>query len=111
MNFVLGRVENIVGKGENVGYRHFLLFSRCFQNTSFSGLSKVGIVSERVIGPKLFENILGKEENAGNQPFSPLSTLFLPFPTQIPISESHLFCHLQLCRIWISLKFFCLVKG
>ena len=25
-------VENIVGKGENAGYQHFLLFPRCFQN-------------------------------------------------------------------------------
>ena len=24
------RVENIVGKGENAGYQHFLLFSHCF---------------------------------------------------------------------------------
>ena len=29
--FVLGRVENIVGNGENAGYRHFLLFPQCFQ--------------------------------------------------------------------------------
>ena len=27
---VLGRVENIVGQGENAGYQHFLLFSQCF---------------------------------------------------------------------------------
>ena len=26
MKFVLGRVENIVGKGENAGYQRFLLF-------------------------------------------------------------------------------------
>ena len=31
MIFVLGRVENIVGNGENAGYRHFLLFPQCFQ--------------------------------------------------------------------------------
>ena len=30
-NFVLGRVENIVGKGDNAGYQHFLLFPQCFQ--------------------------------------------------------------------------------
>ena len=28
---VLGMVENIMGKGENAGYQHFLLFSKCFQ--------------------------------------------------------------------------------
>ena len=26
LNFVLGSVENILGKGENAGYQHFLLF-------------------------------------------------------------------------------------
>ena len=38
------RVENIVGKGENAGYQHFLLFTLCFQKPSFSCLLKVGIV-------------------------------------------------------------------
>ena len=33
-----GRVENIVGKGENAGYQHFLLFKQCFQKPSFSEL-------------------------------------------------------------------------
>ena len=26
----LERLENIVGKGENAGYQHFLLFAQCF---------------------------------------------------------------------------------
>ena len=34
-NFVMVRVENIVGKGENAGYQHFLLFPQCFQEASF----------------------------------------------------------------------------
>ena len=38
------RVENIVGKGENAGNQHFLLFPQCFQKASFLGLLKVGIV-------------------------------------------------------------------
>ena len=42
--FFLGLVENIVGKGENAGYQHFLLFPQCFQKVSFSGSLKVGIV-------------------------------------------------------------------
>ena len=29
---VLDRVDNIVGKGENAGYQHFLLFPQCLQN-------------------------------------------------------------------------------
>ena len=43
LKFVLGRVENIVGKGENACYQHFLLFPQCFQKVSFSGSSKVGM--------------------------------------------------------------------
>ena len=34
-NFVLGRVENIVEKGENAGCQGFLLFPQCFQRASF----------------------------------------------------------------------------
>ena len=30
MIFVFDRVENTVGKGENAGYHHFLLFPQCF---------------------------------------------------------------------------------
>ena len=30
LKFVLGREENIDGKGENTGNQHFLLFARCF---------------------------------------------------------------------------------
>ena len=31
---VLGSVENIVGKGENAGHQHFLLFPQYFQKLS-----------------------------------------------------------------------------
>ena len=34
---VFERVENIVGKGENAGNQHFLLFQQCFQKASFLG--------------------------------------------------------------------------
>ena len=44
LKFVLERVENIVGKGENAGYQHFLLFLQCFQKASYKGSLKVGIV-------------------------------------------------------------------
>ena len=30
MIFGFDRVKNIVGKGENAGYQHFLLFPQCF---------------------------------------------------------------------------------
>ena len=44
LNFVLERVENIVGKGENAVYQYFLLFPQCFQKASYTGSFKVGIV-------------------------------------------------------------------
>ena len=44
LEFVLVRVENIVGKGENAGYQHFILFPQSFLKASIVGLLKVGIV-------------------------------------------------------------------
>ena len=44
MTYVFDRVENIVGKGENAGYKHFLLFQQCFLKFSFSRFLKVVIV-------------------------------------------------------------------
>ena len=34
---VSDRLENIVGKGENDGYQHFLLFPQCFQRAFCHG--------------------------------------------------------------------------
>ena len=42
--FLLDKVENIVGKGENAGNHHFLPFPQCFQKASSSGLLKVQTV-------------------------------------------------------------------
>ena len=38
------RIANIVGKEENAGYQHFLLFLQCFQKAFSSSASKVVIV-------------------------------------------------------------------
>ena len=38
LKFVLERVKNIVGKGENAGNQHFLHFPQCFQQLSVSGV-------------------------------------------------------------------------
>ena len=38
------RIENTVGKGENAGYQHFLLFPHCFPNSFSLRPSKVGIL-------------------------------------------------------------------
>ena len=36
MEFVIRRVENIVGKGKkNANYKHFLLFPQCFKKGFF----------------------------------------------------------------------------
>ena len=37
LRLVLGRVENIVCKGKNVFYQHFLLFPQCFQRAFIQG--------------------------------------------------------------------------
>ena len=37
LKFVMGRIENIVPKGENAGCQHFLLCLQCFQKPSLSG--------------------------------------------------------------------------
>ena len=44
---VFDSVENIVGKGENAGNQHFLLFQRCFEK-AFPDPSKGVIVWEWV---------------------------------------------------------------
>ena len=41
---VFDRVENIVGKGDNAGYQHCLLFPQCFQKAS----SPVSVIPEIV---------------------------------------------------------------
>ena len=45
---VCGRVENIVKKRENAGYRHFLLFPQSFQKFPFSGSFESAILWEKV---------------------------------------------------------------
>ena len=37
MIFFLERVKNIVGKEENAGYQHFLLFLQCFEKAFYTG--------------------------------------------------------------------------
>ena len=57
------RQETVVGKGDNAGYQHFLLFPQCFHNAYPSGLLKVRILWYRVKnlpeGPSFFF-VLGK---------------------------------------------------
>ena len=37
LKFVLRMFENILGKGENAGYQHFLHFSQCFKRLLLLG--------------------------------------------------------------------------
>ena len=56
------RLEYMVGKGENAGYQHCLLFPQCFQKASFPGLfdkelSKQSLTSSLVLmKPRTFVN-------------------------------------------------------
>ena len=49
MEFVTKRVENIVGKGENAAYQHFLLFLQCLQKLSSIGSLKVTLNGKKLI--------------------------------------------------------------
>ena len=44
---LLDRLGDTVGKGENAGYQHFLLYPQCFPKPSSLGLLRVGIVWSR----------------------------------------------------------------
>ena len=59
---------------------------------------------------KYFENIVGKGENTGNQPFLLFPQCFLPFPKQISIFQSLFFHPLRILSIWTGLKFCRLVE-
>ena len=43
LGFVLNMVENIVGKGENAGHQHFLLYPKCLQNLVYHGIVWYGL--------------------------------------------------------------------
>ena len=66
MKFGLGRVENIpvVGKGENAGNLHFLLFSQCFQKASFLRWLKAGIEWYRVKRLFLYQTSIAFQDPA-----------------------------------------------
>ena len=53
----------------------------------------------------LFENIVGKGENAGNQHFLLCQQFFLPFQNQISNFRLYLFYCLQMLSMWTSLLF------
>ena len=114
LKLVLEWMENSVGKGENAGYQHFLLFPQCFQKPSLSGSLKVGIECERlnpfpskpwflrVCSTSLFENTVGKGEIARNEQFL-LFPVFFNWRTFCHFYQIS-YCRLQTLSIWKSLK-------
>ena len=48
--FLFDRVENFVGRGENAGNHHFLLFPQCFQKVYFQGRLKSGLSGKELTG-------------------------------------------------------------
>ena len=54
MIFVFDRVENNVGKGENAGYQHFLLFPQYFKKLFTQGRWKSGLCGKELIHANLF---------------------------------------------------------
>ena len=57
---VFDKVENIVGKGKNIGYEHVLLFSLCCQKASSLGVvqtrERVKFISELCVkGEEMWE--------------------------------------------------------
>ena len=100
LKFGMERIVKIVGKGENAGDQHFLLFPQCFQKALFRAVFESGLCGKGLTlyhttttfndSEKIFENIEGKEENFAEKGkyFSPtsLSNFFFlirlvhPFP-------------------------------
>ena len=58
LKFTMGRMENIVGNGENVGYQHFLLFPQYFQKLSFPEVLKGLCGKELTRLDDLFKSII-----------------------------------------------------
>ena len=103
-------------KGEITHYKQFLLFPQCLQKAYFPGASKGVIVWEWVNSlPQnpvfslarqrgLFKTLWEKEKMLVTSIFSFFPNCFLPFPKQISIFQSRLFCCLQVLSNWTSKK-------
>ena len=94
------RLEKIVGKEENASY---------FQKPLCQGLYFFATLSRLLttLYENPLENIVRKEDIAGNQHFLPFPQCFLIIPKQISNIQIHLYCSLQMLSIWIwtRLKF------
>ena len=105
-----------MGKGENAGYQHFLLFPQCFQKFFVSRSLELGIVWYRIkpfpkqalvfrcLQCKSFKNTVGKGEIAHKEQFLlfPQCFLFLKLSFNFHQIQN---CCLQTVSVWKSLKF------
>ena len=62
---IYDRVENMVGKGENDTYYHFLLFLVCFQNTLLKGIKSCDCAVKGYGKCLLFRDKLGLKRQFG----------------------------------------------
>ena len=74
-------LESTVGKGENAGNLHFLLFPQIFYHMKeiMVILAMFYLSMKLTIKKKALENTVGKGENAGNQHFLLFPQCFLPY--------------------------------
>ena len=87
-HFIFRGGENIVGKEENAGYQHFLLFLQCFQKPSFPVSLTHNPDCYWPCEMSLLKTLWGRRENAGNQHFLLFPQCFLSFPIKISIFQS-----------------------
>ena len=85
LKFVLGRVENIVAKGENAGYQHFLLFPQCFKGLLPQGCKNSVVCVKRLVAFQLL--------SANASIWTSLKY------NLVGDSELNLFTHLGLCPV------------
>ena len=113
MKFVAERVENILEKGENAGYQHFLLFQKCFQKPPSLGLLTPYFIDTNLTHQQetAFENIVGKGEFAHNEQILLFPQCFLL--NQITVCPFVIFLtsYFYLLLNWKSLKLIYEVKG
>ena len=96
-------VENVLGKEENAGYQHFLLFPKCFQRPSTSRSYKRWIVWQRA-------GMINRTFRANGKTSitrSKISITRSKIPVWITFCRFHQNknCRLQTLSVWKSLKF------
>ena len=117
LKFVFGRVENIVGKGENAGYQHFLLDLQCFQKAFFSRLLTLSQTSPGfyLFAVQAFWKHCRKRRNCSFRAisifptvfstiFKELSAIFIQFNLKLSFVNSFSLEESKICRLGKGLK-------